>query len=227
MVANIFYQAGGAVGSEVTKALLAAGFIVTAISRKESTSTFPSGIHVQRVNFDSTEELTSALKGQDVVVSASTTAVVTTASQAGLVDAAIAAGVKRFFPSEFGYVSSRMAQDAALAQVLLGKTKTIEYLEEKVKTNLEFSWTGIGTGMFFDWVSDINWSFGNVLVPVTWLNANRASIMALWVSTSAERRQSCSTRATRSFPPPPWRMLVKALLLPSSMSPRRRTRCLR
>jgi NmrA-like family len=67
------------------------------------------------------------------------------------VDAAIAAGVKRFIPSEFG-INTRKVRDLSIGKILAGKIGVVDYLQEKAKENEGFTWTGITTGLFFDWV---------------------------------------------------------------------------
>lgn len=71
--------------------------------------------------------------------------------QQKLVDAAVRAGVKRFLPSEF---SSSSEDPAVLGLLPLFEVKKnlIEYLKNKEQDGL--SWTGLATGLLFDWVSD-------------------------------------------------------------------------
>lgn len=150
--------ASGNVGKAVVKALLDSGFDVTAITRPNSTSTFPSSIDVRRANPNSFEELKTALAGQDAVVSASATEVVAGAGQNPLIDAAVTAGVKRFIPSEFGHDLHRLErfpEGKTLRQLLDGKARTAQYIADQAKANPSFSWTGVGNSMFFDWVSSI------------------------------------------------------------------------
>ena len=93
--------ASGHLGPAVLNTLLAAGiFEVTVFTRVSSNATFPSGAKVIPVDYASMESLTDALRGQDAVVS--TLASVSLSAQFLMIDAAIAAGVKRFIPSEFG-----------------------------------------------------------------------------------------------------------------------------
>ena len=68
-------------------------------------------------------------------------------AQPALVDAAIAAGVKRFVPSEFGSDVSGNANTAKLP-VFGGKVKTQEYLKQKAD---QISYTIIVNGAFLDW----------------------------------------------------------------------------
>lgn len=71
-------------------------------------------------------------------------------NQQKLIDAALAAGVKRFIPSEFGN-NTADERVRALAPLLDGKKAIVDYLKEKQD---RLSWTALITGPFFDWVSD-------------------------------------------------------------------------
>ncbi|KAL2881605.1 hypothetical protein SGCOL_003173 [Colletotrichum sp. CLE4] len=143
--------ASGLVGLRVVKALLDKGFQVTAISRETSIATFPSGVAVRKADLSSVESLTAAFAGQDAVISAiSTVAVIVPGSQDPLIDAAIAAGVKRFIPSEYG-LNTRTLEGEILGDWLKSKTAAVDYLIKKTEANPSFTWTGIGTSLFFDW----------------------------------------------------------------------------
>jgi uncharacterized protein YbjT (DUF2867 family) len=119
------------------------------ICRKESEAVFPPGVTVRKTDF-SGSSLEAAFQGQDAVISA----VGATAfnEQKALVDAAIAAGVQRFIPSEF----SANSQSKAVLQLLplFGqKNDVIKYLKSKESSGL--TWTGIATSALFDWVGDL------------------------------------------------------------------------
>lgn len=79
--------------------LLKSDFNVTAVIRETSSAKFPSGIKVARSDF-SVGSLTEVFKGQDAVVSM--LPIVALGEQGVVIEAAIAAGVKRFLPSEYG-----------------------------------------------------------------------------------------------------------------------------
>jgi hypothetical protein len=98
-------------------------------------------------NFDSVESLTKALQGQDAVVS--TVGSAGLQNQALVIDAAIAAGVKRFIPSEFG--SNTDNPKARQLPVFGYKVATQKYLEEKATTNPDFTYTLIRNSAFLDW----------------------------------------------------------------------------
>lgn len=66
------------------------------------------------------------------------------------VDAALAAGVKRFLSSEFS-VNTMSKAVRELVPLFEVKMELIEYLRGKEKEGL--SWTGVGAGLLLDWVS--------------------------------------------------------------------------
>ncbi|OLN96270.1 Bifunctional pinoresinol-lariciresinol reductase 1 [Colletotrichum chlorophyti] len=143
--------ASGLVGLRVVKALQEKGFEVTAVSRELSTATFPSGVAVRKADLSSVESLTAAFAGQDAVVSAiSTVAVIVPGAQDPLIDASVAAGVKRFIPSEYG-LNTRNLEGEILGDWLKAKTTAVDYLIKKAEEDPGFTWTGIGTSLFFDW----------------------------------------------------------------------------
>lgn len=131
------------------QALLDAGFTVTALTRTESKATFPSAVKVQKVDYSSNSSIAEALKGQDAVVS--TIATLALAQQNVLVEEAAKAGVKRFIPSEFG-VNTKIVS-GGVAKILTGKIQLQDQLSKLAAANPTFSWTGVSTGLFFDWVS--------------------------------------------------------------------------
>jgi hypothetical protein len=109
-------------------------------------------VTVKEVDYESVDSLKAAFAGQDAVVSAIATVAIK--GQQPIIDAAIAAGVKRFIPSEFG-VNTRLTGGTTIGKILAGKVATVDYLDAKAKENKDFSWTGLATGLFFDWVSGI------------------------------------------------------------------------
>ncbi|KAI2467633.1 NAD(P)-binding protein [Annulohypoxylon bovei var. microspora] len=140
--------ASGNVGKDIVWELVKAGFDVTVLTREDSAATFPTNVASKKVDYQSVESLTSSLEGQDAVVSAIATAAV--GSQKSLVDAAVAAGVKRFISSEFG-INTRTVGDAAIGKILQGKVKVLDYAIEKSAENPWFTWNGVSSGLFFDW----------------------------------------------------------------------------
>jgi uncharacterized protein YbjT (DUF2867 family) len=152
--------ASGSVGTPILSALLADSFFnVTILSRASSRATFPSGIPVVEVSDAFTvSELTSAFKNQDAVVVALTTSSVTKDGRDGLafrlVDAAVAAGVKRFIPSEFG-ANNLDPRGRNLVPVYDIKGAMLEHLIAQAKaSNGKLTWTSICCGSWLDWALD-------------------------------------------------------------------------
>lgn len=141
--------ATGALGSVLAKQVIDSGlFNVTVFKRAGSSSALsvPESVKVVEVDYTSTESLTAALAGQDAVVSTLATLAVET--QLPLIDAAIAAGVKRFLPSEFGCDIEN--PNARAIPIFGGKVKIEDYLKEKSATT-GLSYTFVYTSAFLDW----------------------------------------------------------------------------
>lgn len=146
-------------------ALLKSGkFTVTALVRESSTSTFPSGVKVVKVDFNSVASLSEALKGQDALVS--TIANAALQGQNLLVDAAVAAGVSRFLPSDFG--SNTDNPKTGALPVFGYKVATANYSKEKAASNPGFTYTFIRTGAFLDNGLEVNalidWQSGKPVI---------------------------------------------------------------
>lgn len=128
------------------KAFLAdSSFTTTVLSRNGSSSTFPSGVKVVHADYDSVSSLKGAFQGQDAVISL--VAGVALGDQNKLIDAAIAAGVQRFLPSEFGgNTTDKRARD--IVPVFEAKVAAVNYLRSKEG---QISWTSVSNGAFLDW----------------------------------------------------------------------------
>lgn len=139
--------ASGKIGPSILEAFLVNGnFDVTVLSRKSSGATFPSGVKIIKTDVDY-DSLRAAFSGQDAVVSIVGGA--QASNQKLYIDAAIAAGVKRFIPSDFG----GWTPDAAILdknKLFKSKVEIAEYLKEKESET--FSWSAIINGPVFDWV---------------------------------------------------------------------------
>jgi hypothetical protein len=90
-------------------------------------------------------DLTSAFAHQDAVLALVGMAAL--ADQQAIVDAALAAGVKWFIPSEFGDDTS-VPEVLARVPILQGKVDLVKYLKSKEGEGL--SWTSFITNPFFD-----------------------------------------------------------------------------
>ncbi|CAL3970270.1 unnamed protein product [Diplocarpon coronariae] len=141
-IKNIAIVGGaGALGSSLLKALTGSGkFNTTAISRPSSTAAFPSSVKVLTADYTSVEALTLALRGQDALVLAVGAGGL--AGQSVFVDAAIAAGVQRIIPSEFG---SDVGKASAMP-VYGYKIATRKHLEERIANGAVITYTYVING---------------------------------------------------------------------------------
>ncbi|EHA19586.1 hypothetical protein ASPNIDRAFT_39010 [Aspergillus niger ATCC 1015] len=139
--------ASGTLGPHVFQALVNAGFRISILTRSNKPGAYASNINVFEVDFNSVESLTTALKGVDAVVSTVGGAAVD--NQTVLIDAAIAAGVKRFIPSEFGNVTTNPKVEKF--PVYSSVFKIRNYLQEKAAAG-KLSWTVLACGAFLDLV---------------------------------------------------------------------------
>jgi uncharacterized protein YbjT (DUF2867 family) len=142
--------ATGNLGVSVLEALLGANFCVTILSRIHGNSSklaLHPNLTIMEVDFESTQSLIAALQGAEVVISCLATLAI--GSQTPLIDASVAAGVRRFIPAEFGMDSRNPL--CVVLPVCAPKVDTQKYLQEKANSNRGFSYTGIANGLFLDW----------------------------------------------------------------------------
>ncbi|QIW96313.1 hypothetical protein AMS68_001831 [Peltaster fructicola] len=128
-------------------ALSKAGLDVQALGR--STRLAPSQVCVRKVDYMDEEQLISALKGQDAVISCLGDTASAVSAQRALIEASIKAGVKRFLPSEFG-------SDTSCAYVrslpfFRSKIEHQDVLKSAAMQCPNFSYTILYTGLFLDW----------------------------------------------------------------------------
>ncbi|KAJ5776557.1 uncharacterized protein N7511_001568 [Penicillium nucicola] len=142
----------GNLGPAVLNQLLDAGFDVTVLSRQNSDKTFDSRAKVVKVDYESLDSLKNALSGQDVVVSTLGVGAVPRDTHLRLVDAAVAAGVKRFIPSEYGCDTTN--PNTAKLPVFGDKIAVQEHLKKANKES-GLSYTFLITGPFLDWGIDV------------------------------------------------------------------------
>lgn len=142
--------ATGNLGTPILRALLEAGYQVTALSRiggNSSRLTPHPNLTVKEVDFTAVDSLTKALLGVEVVISCLATLAI--GGQNPLVDASVAAKVKRFIPAEFGMDSKNPL--CMQLPVCAPKVATQNYLLEKSESHPGFTYTGIANGLFLDW----------------------------------------------------------------------------
>ncbi|KAF8858179.1 NAD(P)-binding protein [Acephala macrosclerotiorum] len=143
--------ATGNLGSRILTALNKAGFTVTAIQRKDSTNVPQGASHSLKVDLSSESDLTTAFKGQDVVVSALPNPRLVTDKI--WMNAAINAGVKRIIPSEYSTnLENKRAQKLPIIFHKLEIRKYVEGLANEGKVE----WSSVNNGPFmvpFLWLS--------------------------------------------------------------------------
>ncbi|OTB05611.1 hypothetical protein M426DRAFT_21643 [Hypoxylon sp. CI-4A] len=141
------FGAAGNFGTPITAALVKAGFNVTIITRIDSASTFPHGIPVIRSEY-TVEKLTAALQGQDAVVCAVGPAGIST--QVAMLDAAEAAGVKRFIVDDFGW-GPDFRSLPEFRPIGVQRRAAWDHAKKLSQVNPDFTYTGISIGNPTDW----------------------------------------------------------------------------
>jgi hypothetical protein len=135
--------ASGNVGTHITSALLAKNhFNITAITRAESKATFPSGVAVARIDYNSPDTIVKALTGQDALVI--TMSVFAGGAQEKLIRGAAQAGVPWILPNEFGMYNTEEIQNETI-----GPGKTIA--RSLVETLGVSSWIGLTSGFWYEY----------------------------------------------------------------------------
>lgn len=144
----VLVGASGSLGEPVLDALIKSGkFNVTVLKRISSTATFPASVKVATADFASIDSVTAAFKGQDAVVS--TVGMAGLDGQSILVDAAVAAGVKRFLPSDFGCDIAN--PKTGVLPVFGHKVMIHKKLREAAAAKPDFTYTLVCNNAFLDW----------------------------------------------------------------------------
>ncbi|KAI9807805.1 MAG: hypothetical protein M1825_005110 [Sarcosagium campestre] len=154
----------GGLGKHIVDGLLATGlYEVIILSRRpppptDNTSATPRGAQptIKQVDYTSDASLTSALEGVDTLIS---TLVSLDSSlrdaQLALIRACLAAGVRRFAPSEFeGSPGARRDR----IEFQRYKREVLEYLEREVDREKQLQWTVFSTGILYDFWSPLRGS---------------------------------------------------------------------
>jgi uncharacterized protein YbjT (DUF2867 family) len=132
--------------------LVAAGHTVSVLSRQtpSSVTSLPSNVQVIQVDYDAPESLVSALQGHDAAVCAVTMAALPLARP--IIDACIAAKVRRYVPGEYG---SFTGDDNALEELpfMQGMRDARDYLAAQAGQG-KIEYTHFATGSFLEAVLD-------------------------------------------------------------------------
>jgi len=144
----IIAGASGNVGFPIVQECLKTSLKISVLTRPGSKSKFPENVKVIPTDYSPTS-LAHAFAGQDVVISLLGLSAIGD-QQYALIDAAIKAGVKRFFPSEFG-LDNASAQLLAVVPPFRVRAELIDTLKAKQAAGSPIEWTAVVTGMFLDW----------------------------------------------------------------------------
>ncbi|KAK1994606.1 NAD(P)-binding protein, partial [Colletotrichum falcatum] len=135
--------ATGNLGGWTLKALVADGFSVTVLARKQGS--FPGEVAVKVVDFGSSDALQEAMKGQDAFVDCT---LVHDDTPKRLIDAAAAAGVRRYIPSDFSLDFNN--RNVHKLPIFFKKDLNDKYLLQKCEET-GMTWSIICNGPFLDW----------------------------------------------------------------------------
>lgn len=141
--------ATGNAGAPIFRALLDSKlFNVTVLTRKGSNHPFPPEVTVKYVDYANVPELTEALKGQDALINA--TYIAEVVPQINLVDAAIAASVYRYLPSEYGLDTNK--PEIGGLPIFEAATAGLKHMHEKCAASGGVTtYTEVHNGGFLDW----------------------------------------------------------------------------
>ncbi|KAK5684791.1 hypothetical protein LTS10_002865 [Elasticomyces elasticus] len=145
----------GTLGPPVIKHLVKQGFEITLLSRdpEKSSKQYPPPIKALFADYNSVEQLTQTLRENgpfdSLIILINRDQL---EPQVRLIDAAIAAGVPHIVPSSFG-IGSSSPEIKDLPQIQ-AKMKMERYLAIRASGGL-VSFTGINTGLFFDWALEV------------------------------------------------------------------------
>ncbi|KAF2436256.1 NAD(P)-binding protein [Tothia fuscella] len=183
--------ASGNIGTAILSALQKTNLKITIITRPDSNSKFDSSIPVIKVDYN-LPSLTKAFQNQDAILSCVKISAVPL--EKIFIDAAVAAGVKWFFPSEYGHPLSKEVLELSPTSGV--KVESIEYLRKMEGRGLR--WVGVTTGLFLDWgltyaFLDINlkslttnlWDNGTIPFTVTNTTTIGKAIATLLTNSSA------------------------------------------
>ncbi|KAL0942037.1 Bifunctional pinoresinol-lariciresinol reductase [Colletotrichum truncatum] len=138
--------ATGSLGSVLLNALVSNGNFQITVLRRNDNNALPVGVKSQVVDFDSSNALITAMKGQDVLIDATST--LDARLSIRLMEAAAAAGVKRIIASEFSADPTNVKTRSL--PVFKGKAEAHEHLKA-LAADGRITYTAISNNAFLDW----------------------------------------------------------------------------
>lgn len=109
----------------------------------------PNTVNIVEVNYNDNNALRKVLRDQDAVVSCLGDVPAAVQAQNSLLNASLAAGVKRFVPSEFG--SDTTNPHVRSYPFFRAKVEHQRRLMQAARTHRDFSYSLLITGPFLDW----------------------------------------------------------------------------
>ncbi|KUI72904.1 Bifunctional pinoresinol-lariciresinol reductase [Cytospora mali] len=138
--------AGGTIGSYFVRELLKTGkHTITALTRQDSASKLPEGVHPAPINYDDQASIVNALRGQQFLII--TLGVrVPKDTEPKLIRAAAEAGVPYVMPNAYSPdpMNDAMLTDALVGLHFINARKEIEQLGVS-------SWVAFGCGFWYEW----------------------------------------------------------------------------
>jgi hypothetical protein len=149
---SLCLQATGNLGVPVVRALTSSGFQVSILTRAADKKLANTRAIVTDY---SKASLLEAFQGQDAVVSTLGGAGVL--HQREMIDAAVTAGIKRFIPADFAPYTPDLGDMADVVPPIYARLQPKQalqrYLEDQTTAHPGFSWSAVGSGALFEWVS--------------------------------------------------------------------------
>ncbi|KAL2684606.1 hypothetical protein Neosp_005685 [[Neocosmospora] mangrovei] len=176
----------GTIGSRTLSSLLDKNIhTITAISRSDSSATFPEKVTVLKGEYSNEDFLVSSLKGQDVLILQLSPMAM--GLQESFIRAAAKAGVPYILPTEFG--TDIEALDLTREQPIISGKKALRDLVEQLGVS---SWIAVVNNLWFDWSLKMNcwginvkerkaeiWNGGNVKANTSTLKRVGAAVAEL------------------------------------------------
>ena len=120
-----------------------------ALTRRRQTTSIPDAVQIAEVNYNDDIALRKVLQHQDAVVSCLGDVPAAVQAQDSLLEASLAAGVKRFVPSEFG--SDTTNPHVRSYPFFRAKIEHQRRLQQAARNYPDFSYSLLITGPFLDW----------------------------------------------------------------------------
>lgn len=147
--------AAGNLGSRILRKLQAdASFQVTVLRRPSSSSTFSTATRVIEIDHHDVPALTAALHGQDALLMTFGTA--DAAAQIPFIEAAVAAGVRRIVPCNYG---SNLSNPNTRNLPIFADRIEIQDKLERLAEEGKITYSSIYNGAFLDWGINVGFIF--------------------------------------------------------------------